>query len=114
MTIHAYETLDCASKVRIHYLLAQPLSARVLSLFPADSIEIQAFSQMVAGAKDHVTIRLGDSVRATGVLGETKLVVTYGKVRGDRPETEINHFESLLCGLDGDMIERQSCRQGVV
>ena len=114
MTIHAYETLDCASKVRVHYLLAQPVSLQSLSVFPEDSIEVSEFSRQVQGAKDHFTVTLGSSVRAAGGVGECKMVVTYGKTSRERPVDEIRDFEARLRSLDGEGIEYHRRREDVV
>jgi len=86
----AFETLDCASKLRIHYLLPSPLQVGLCRALSARDerllLDVQAFSQHVAGAKDHVTVRRPHDLRVAGVLGEPRLVATYAKGEDMDPE----------------------------
>jgi hypothetical protein len=114
MSIKAFETLDCASKVRIHYLLAQPLDSGFLARFEGASLRIEAFSKIVAGAKDHFTLEWAGAARATGVIGERKIVVTFGKVDLTRPVQTIAQFEQRLARLAQDTVVYHKGRDGIV
>jgi hypothetical protein len=94
--VRAYQTLDCASKVRVHYLLPAAVTRDFLELFPDAQVSVQEFSRLVRGAKDHFIILRSERLRAAGVLGESRLVVTYGKPQEERPEEEISAFEARL------------------
>ena len=94
--IGAFRTLDCANKVRIHYVLAQPITPRLLTRIPNVNLTIQEFSRMVPDAKDHFVATLGLRLRATGTVGESKMVVTYGKTEGDSVDDNIHEFEKQL------------------
>lgn len=111
----AFETLDCAKKLRIHYRLTSPLEEALLARYPRMTATVQRFSELVAGAKDHVTLTQGQSIRAAGVLGEPKLVVTYAKQDEERPVAAIETFEATLRDVYG-AIKRVSTseRQDVV
>jgi hypothetical protein len=95
------ETLDCAHRVRRHYFLPHPLSASLSVHFPEAEVCLQEFSRFVAGAKDHLSWT-APSFRAAGVVGEERLVVTFGKVAGLRPTEEMAHFEARLCHALGE------------
>lgn len=97
MPTRAFEVLDCASKVRIHYLVEAPLSGQLFQLFPDAEVTVEEFSRRVAGAKDHFTIVGGGRFRAAGVMGGDRLVVTYAKAGAARPEDAIAAFEARLC-----------------
>ena len=105
MLVKAYKTLDCANKVRIHYLLAQPISRDLFSFFPNADLSVQEFSNYVAGANDHFTLTIGNRVRATGVISEPKLVVTYAKADRDNSSEYIEQFEACLHAAGYDRIE---------
>ncbi|HEY1089301.1 MAG TPA: hypothetical protein VGE37_16460 [Archangium sp.] len=96
LSILAFETLDCASKVRIHYRVPSPLTPDLLSLFPDAVVSINRFSALVAGAQDHFSIQRPGRFHAGGALGGLHLTVTYGKSRGERPQAEIAEFEASL------------------
>lgn len=98
--VRAVRTLDCANKVRIHYLLAQPITRRFLARFRDATVDVQDFSKRVAGAKDHFAVNLGNRVRASGVLGEAKMVVTYGKDSAQAADDDIREFERRLAADD--------------
>jgi hypothetical protein len=93
----AFKTLDCAKKVRVHYQLPRAIDEAFLALFPTAWVTVQPFSRFVAGARDHVTVADGDRFRAAGVIGEPRLVVTYGKTAWDWSPEEIAEFEARLC-----------------
>ena len=93
--VQAYKTLDCASKVRIHYHLPRPVTTDLLELFQDATVAIQRFSQYSPAAKDHFTIAAGTRLYAAGVLGETRVVATFGKSHEAWPE-EIDGFERRL------------------
>jgi hypothetical protein len=94
--ILAFETLDCASKVRIHYRTPTPLTADLLALFPDALVSVNRFSALVSGAQDHFSIQRPGLFHAGGALGGTHLTVTYGKSRGERPREVILEFEASL------------------
>lgn len=96
----AFETLDCASKVRIHYRLSRPLDREWLSAFPGQ-LEVQEFSRLARGARDHLTLTETDRWHAGGVVGDAHLVVTYGKQNRERPEQAIAVFEAELAQACG-------------
>ncbi len=83
----------------------QPVTTELLQHFPDTVIDVQAFSQRVAGAMDHVTLTIGDRVRATAVMGEAKLVVTYAKTDEQTAIDDIRTFEVQLIGADDIRIE---------
>ena len=95
--IKAYKTLDCAKKVRVHYLLPRWLDESFAELFPDAQVTVQRFSRFVNGAKDHLTVTCDDRFRAAGVLGASRLVVTYGKTAWQWSPAEIVAFEARLC-----------------
>jgi hypothetical protein len=94
--VHACTTLDCASKLRVHYILPRPLSHAFLSLFAESEVSIQAFSRHVPGARDHFTVVQRGAMRAAGALGDNKLVVTYGKAGGIEHEACREALEGKL------------------
>ena len=92
-------TLDCASKVRIHYLLPEPLPDVFRELFPGAEVRVDAFSRLVRGARDHFAVSRPGVFHASGVVGEPRLVVTYGKPGGAPPVQAIEEIEGALTGL---------------
>src|SRR5262245_36161808 len=94
--IKAYRTLDCARKVRVHYHLPAPLTEAFFAHFPEAKVSVQRFSASVVGAKDHFTIVQEARLYVAGVLGESRLVVTYGKSAWQWSPREIDAFESRL------------------
>ena len=92
------ETLDCAHKVRIHYRLPIAVTEDLLAGFagPDVTVDVQRFSERVAGAKDHFTVIRPGELRAAGVLGEREIVATFGKSGGERPERLMNAFQRTL------------------
>ena len=82
------------------------------SAFTIDAahVEIQRFSGHVAGAKDHFTIKDGGHFYAAGVVGEPRIVVTFGKVGGERPLARIEAFERRLSGVLDATLERIPAR----
>ena len=104
--IRAFRTLDCARKVRIHYLLPEPLSGPLLERVVEANITRKEFSRMVAGAKDHLSYtHERPQWHAAGVDGENKLVVTFGKLGEESAEGEIGRFERRLSAACGASIE---------
>ena len=96
----AFETLDCASKVRIHYRLSRRLEREWLSALPGQ-LEVQEFSRMARGARDHLTLIEPDRWHAGGVVGDAHMVVTYGKQNRERPVEAIARFEAELAQACG-------------
>ncbi len=96
MIVRAFQTLDCANKVRVHYRFEGALSKSLFGLFPDASIVVNEFSRFVATARDHFTISRDGRFHAGGVLGEHQLVVTYGKIASAWPGEEIAEFERKL------------------
>src|SRR5262245_29360814 len=94
--IRACTTLDCANKLRVHYILPRVLSHAFLSLFPEAEVTVQAFSTHVPGARDHFTIVARGAMRAAGALGDNRLVVTYGK-------TDSLEHEAFRDALEGKL-----------
>lgn len=95
----AIHTLDCATKLRIHYLLPAPLPDAFRTSFPGAKVTVDAFSRLVAGAKDHFSVSRPGLFRASGVVGEARLVVTYGKPTGENPVEAVAEVESALVAL---------------
>ncbi len=57
---------------------------------------MQRFSALVKGARDHLSIDVGDALRLTGVIGATEVEVTYGKIGGSVPRSVILEVERRL------------------
>jgi len=95
----AVHTLDCATKLRIHYLLPSPLPDAFRARFPGARVTLDAFSRLVAGARDHFTVSRPAVFHASGVVGEARLVVTYGKPNGDPPVEAVAEVEAVLVAL---------------
>ena len=105
--IRAVRTLDCAKKVRIHYLLPRPFLLDDLHAFSDAVVTVREFSRYVAGAKDHVDIVKHGELAAAAVVGENRLVVTFGKLREVYPEEGIGAFERRLADAGfGEVGER--------
>jgi hypothetical protein len=100
--------------VRVHYLLPTALREDFLLLFPAEQVRVQRFSQMVAGAKDHFTVTHEDRLYVAGVLGENKLVVTFGKSAWQWSPAEIVAFEAVLERAGFGPVEYRHQRREVV
>lgn len=96
VAILAVETLDCAHKLRVHYVLPDPLAQALCARFPDADVRVDAFSQLVQGAKDHLRFGRKHAFEAAGVLGETRLVVTYGKPLAARPTETVEAVEAAL------------------
>ncbi len=101
--ISAIETLDCANRVRRHYQLPRALEEALAAHYPDAQLTVQGFSRMVAGAKDHLSLA-GEGFRAAGVKGEGRLVVTFLKPAGERPEALIGRFEAQLADAYGQPV----------
>ena len=70
--------------------------------FPTEEIEVQRFSEFVAGAHDHITVRRRQAFAAAGTLGSDRLVVTYGKLlEHERPVEVIQQIEALITSAFG-------------
>lgn len=106
----AFETLDCASKVRIHYRLPRPLAREWLSALPG-TLEVQEFSRFARGARDHATLSEPGRWHAGGVLGDPQLVVTYGKQNRERPVEAIALFEAELARACGPIQSVSALKQ---
>lgn len=87
MCTRAVRTLDCARKVRVHYFLPRPICRELLEGLPATTLRLDEFSRTVQGAKDHFRVSAGSRWSATGVIGDSRLIVTYGKF-GDEGQGE--------------------------
>jgi hypothetical protein len=107
LTIVALETLDCAHKVRVHYLLPQPLTPDLTQAFPEAEVRLDAFSRLVAGARDHLAFVSEGHYHAAGVIGSQRLVVTYGKPLASRPQATIDAVEAALCQTFGAELQRR-------
>lgn len=82
--------------------------------FPAAEIEVQRFSEFVAGAHDHITVRRRQAFAAAGTLGGDRLVVTYGKLlEHERPVEVIELIETLIASAFGP-IQHHVSRSDVV
>lgn len=111
MGTRAFRTLDCAHKVRVRYYLPLEIDRLFLAQLPGTEVEIQEFSKMVEGAKDHFRVGQGRTWSATGVIGERLLVVTYGKFGEDDPDVGAN-IQEMHLALDrlycGPVVELES------
>lgn len=94
--IIAIEGKDCATKIRIHYVLPVEVTRDIVSSLQFSRIEYNEFSKIVSGAKDHFKAAKSSDYWVTGVIGEAILVVTYGKLFGEKPSQEIKKFEQIL------------------
>jgi len=97
----AARTLDCARKVRIHYFLSVPITEAFLQAFEDLDVNVDRFSRYVVTAKDHVTIREGGAVHASGVMGENRFVVTYRKGEADHDGTIVAFERRITSGGSG-------------
>lgn len=75
--VRAVPTLDCARKLRIHYLLPRPLTHAWVERLADLDVTLRDFSHFVAGGKQHVEIRSGEDLFASGVIGRCRMVATY-------------------------------------
>jgi hypothetical protein len=94
--IRAFQTLDCANKVRVHYRFEGALSKALFACFSDAAISVNEFSRFVASARDHFTITREGRFHAGGILGDNLMVVTYGKIASAWPGEEIAEFEARL------------------
>ncbi|MFT7486913.1 MAG: hypothetical protein ACI9F9_002770 [Candidatus Paceibacteria bacterium] len=114
MSTRAFRTLDCAQTFRVHYYLPRIVAAKILEGMPTSELEIQEFSKLVDGAKNHFRAASGKLWSATGVMGGRKLVVTYGKFGGgdDCSESSIRSvmdaLENMGCGPVIEQAERRA------
>jgi hypothetical protein len=92
----AFTTLDCAYKLRIHYVLPTAITESFLSHFPEHSATVHRFSSFVRGAKDHFTLVREGRVHISGVFGDTKLVVTYSKAKVKSCAAEMESLAATL------------------
>ncbi|MEE9386295.1 MAG: hypothetical protein V3V08_23020 [Nannocystaceae bacterium] len=109
MLIYATRTLDCASKTRIHYRMPEPLCERILDIFPEAEVVVNRFSKRVAGARDHFVLSRTGGYHIAGILGDVRIVATFGKTArdGDACEHTIARFESALCSERfGQVVQR--------
>jgi hypothetical protein len=111
--IKAFKTLDCHQKLRVHYRLAQPVTLERLKDFGEYALSLNEFSKIVAGAKDHFTLSK-PTVRACGVVGEEKFVVTFAKTDEAPAEIERAAFEESLQRVFAATIEYLPARLEVV
>ena len=74
---------------------------------------ISRFSEMIAGAKDHFSVRRSGRLAAGGVLGEPNVVATFGKFgeRGGHAVTR-EHFEQALRRYSGCTVVEFRSAQG--
>lgn len=96
-SVRARPGRDCALRLRRHYRLPVPFSRDDADLLPNACVDIVEFSLMVAGARDHMRLRLEPGVELAGVLGEHEIVVTYGKFGGLVPPALIAAVERRIC-----------------
>jgi hypothetical protein len=101
LSVRAWPGRDCVARVRVHYLLPRPLVVRDHEALPDAKVTVTEFSLFTNGARDHLRFTVGPLVDASGVLGENELVVTYGKVTGERPATLISAIEARLAAHFG-------------
>lgn len=103
--VQGFRTLDCASKVRVHYLLPRALDEAFVEAFAGDDVTWRRFSELVAGAKDQFEIRRGSELRVAGVVGDARLTATFGKSNGAaQAEAIVAGFEQVLAGLFGRVV----------
>ncbi len=76
----AFVTLDCASKRRVRYRLSAPIREAHLESFSDLQVERRDFSRFVVGGQVQVTIRDGQSMSCSGILDQSELTVTFGKL----------------------------------
>ncbi len=110
MSTRAFRTLDCARKVRVRYYLPRVVDAEFLGGLPASELEVQEFSKLVEGARDHFQVRGTEGWSASGVLGERTLVVTFGKFGqlDTAVEATIRELQAALEALGCGEIEEQN------
>ena len=100
-------SLDCAHKLRRHYLLPAELGETFLSVLPPEKLKINRFSQRCSGARDHFVLDEPGHYHISGVLGGDRLVVTYGKPGGSVDPSLIEMIEALLTRVfQAELVQR--------
>jgi hypothetical protein len=111
--IRAFTTLDCHSKLRVHYRLPVPVTLELLAGFRGCELTVNEFSRIVAGAKDHFILGHA-TMRACGVIGEVKIVATFAKIPGAPAEEARALFERQLGSALKAPLEYHAARNDVV
>lgn len=101
--VRAVRTLDCARKLRVHYLLPRAVDDAWLESLGDVDVRVTDFSRYVAGAKKQFELRLGDDLYASGVVGQSRIVATFGKLGRTAHENLVHVFDALLVQHFGDV-----------
>ncbi|MEZ4329056.1 MAG: hypothetical protein R3B40_27770 [Polyangiales bacterium] len=94
---------DCAARVRVSYSAPRALTLDDVALLPEAEVRVSEFSAHVAGARDHVQLRVGDGLTASYAVGDTELRVVYGKLGGAVPHALMQHVERRLVARFGPL-----------
>ncbi|MCR4318256.1 MAG: hypothetical protein NUW37_18085 [Planctomycetes bacterium] len=110
--IRAYKTLDCDTKLRVHYHFPFEITRVWFDSLSLENVraEIGEFSKFVPGAKDHLKFSRGRILSAGGVLGENRLMVTYSKVGAHDVSAMVREIESAFSasGYSIEYVETKS------
>ncbi len=87
---------DCATKLRLRYLLPQPVDLGFLQGIPEGQLQIHEFSKFVAGALDHFKLLVADEYLVTGSLGGRVLEITYWKERDSVADRSLRMVEKIF------------------
>lgn len=110
----AHVSLDCASKQRVRYLLPGPVTEELLGQFEPQDVQVNRFSAVAKGAKDHFSLHWPGAMAAGGVLAERRIVATYGKFgRHDGHAAARARFEGELERYYACSVETLSTSAGV-
>lgn len=94
----------CIRKLRRNYEMPAPISLELVAKLAGDDgeVELQAFSDMVSDALDHIVVRWGTRCQLTGSIGGDRFIVTWRlRPDGSVPVDEVEAFESRLSNVAG-------------
>ena len=92
----ALQDRDCIDRLKFRYQLLAPLPGIFFEQFPDARVVIRQFSTMVPLGRDLFTIDKPAIFRAAGVVGDTKLVVTFHGSPRHWPRSLVDDFGRQL------------------
>ncbi len=87
---------DCARKIQVEYHLPFIIQEASLEVFGGLEVKINRFSKTVRGAKDHFVLTDESSLLISGVIGESRLQVTFWKDDLENGRRFVEHCLGIL------------------
>lgn len=87
---------NCCFTLILNYNLNKSIDREIFSYFPKDSVQVNAFSEIVSCAKDQFTINRVAYFYASGILGENTIQFSFEKLAPTLSELTFEVMDTLL------------------